>query len=141
MSLLEVTQDLAERTQRWRQIETHCGCPIINNPGLGHLKSSIKNVGLGRMTSSASLARMQTDASQDEGSSNDDPMEDSRSILAAALAMRATTVTSSNALTSHKSLVKMSSRQPIMESSKESLIADENRGQFRSNLFENSEES
>lgn len=33
-SLLEVTQDLTERSRRWRQIETLSGVSIVNNPGL-----------------------------------------------------------------------------------------------------------
>ena len=135
MSLLEVTQDLAERTQRWRQIEALCGCPVVNNPGLGHLKSSIRTVGLGRMSASASTARMATDLSPDDGSSNDDMMDDCRSVGATTtFAMRATTVTSSMATTLKSSVKASSSRQPILESSKESLMADEIRGAFENKI-------
>ena len=30
-ALMEVTQDLSERTQRWRQIEVLCGFQILNS--------------------------------------------------------------------------------------------------------------
>lgn len=33
-SLLELTQDLTERSRRWRQIEILTGVNIVNNPGL-----------------------------------------------------------------------------------------------------------
>jgi stromal interaction molecule 1 len=38
-SLSEVTKDLKERLQRWRQIESYCGFPIVHNPGLAYLES------------------------------------------------------------------------------------------------------
>lgn len=37
-ALVEVTKDLTERSQRWRQIEMLCGCTIVNNPGLSALR-------------------------------------------------------------------------------------------------------
>ena len=47
-ALIEVTKDLSERSQRWRQIEMLCGCTIVNNPGLNALKSLVRHVGVGR---------------------------------------------------------------------------------------------
>ena len=47
-ALIEVTKDLSERSQRWRQIEMLCGCTIVNNPGLVALKSLVRHVGVGR---------------------------------------------------------------------------------------------
>jgi len=37
--LNEVTQELAERVHRWKQIETLCGFSVINNKGLAYLES------------------------------------------------------------------------------------------------------
>ena len=31
---MELTQDLSERSQRWRQIEMLTGVSIVNNPGI-----------------------------------------------------------------------------------------------------------
>lgn len=38
-ALNEVTQELAERVYRWKQIESLCGFSIINNKGLAQLES------------------------------------------------------------------------------------------------------
>lgn len=40
-ALSEVTRDLQERLLRWRQIESLCGFPIVNNSGLDQLQSSL----------------------------------------------------------------------------------------------------
>ena len=126
MSLLEVTQDLAERTQRWRQIEALCGCPIVTNPGLGQLKNMVRVVGNGRMTSSASMARMPSDFSPDDGSSMDDPLEDGRSVTSHFVPrMTLPTSNSSGSLAATLKSGGSSIRQPILESSKESLMASE----------------
>ena len=37
-ALMELTQDLGERSQRWRQIEMLTGVTIVNNPGLPTLQ-------------------------------------------------------------------------------------------------------
>ena len=37
-ALLDVTQDLSERSRRWRQIEVLTGVSIVNNPGLATLQ-------------------------------------------------------------------------------------------------------
>ncbi|PRD22730.1 UNVERIFIED_CONTAM: Stromal interaction molecule 1 [Trichonephila clavipes] len=41
-ALFEVTNDLQERMNRWKQIEMLCGVPIILNPGLTCLESMLK---------------------------------------------------------------------------------------------------
>ncbi|XP_043189307.1 stromal interaction molecule homolog isoform X2 [Amphibalanus amphitrite] len=38
-ALLEVTEELQERTYRWRQIELICGFQVVQNPGLPYLES------------------------------------------------------------------------------------------------------
>ena len=55
-ALLEVTQDLTERSQRWRQIEMLCGCTIMNNPGIAILQNLVRHVGAGRHTATATTA-------------------------------------------------------------------------------------
>jgi len=47
-ALVELTKDLTERSQRWRQIEMLCGCSIVNNPGVSVLQGLIRHVGIGR---------------------------------------------------------------------------------------------
>ena len=37
-ALMELTQDLSERSQRWRQIEMLTGVNIVTNPGLSSLQ-------------------------------------------------------------------------------------------------------
>ncbi|KAK7604887.1 hypothetical protein V9T40_006073 [Parthenolecanium corni] len=69
-ALNEVTQELAERVHRWKQIESLCGFTIINNKGLSYLESVLyknsvngRNLGFrGRMSSQDNL--------DDETSSN-----------------------------------------------------------------------
>ena len=46
-SLLELTTDLSERSQRWRQIEILTGVSIVNNPGLATLQRLVRHVGGG----------------------------------------------------------------------------------------------
>ncbi|XP_077518595.1 stromal interaction molecule isoform X17 [Amblyomma americanum] len=41
-ALSEVTKDLQERLQRWKQIERLCGFSIVNNPGVGSLESMLR---------------------------------------------------------------------------------------------------
>jgi len=129
-ALLDVTQDFSERTQRWRQIEALCGCPIMTNPGLGLLKTMVKNIGITRMMSSASMARIFQDQSPEDGSSNDDPMEDARSVAAS----RSSTLTTSATMPSLTTLksAKSSTRHTILESSRESLLNEEGKGWFQS---------
>ncbi|XP_050442329.1 stromal interaction molecule homolog isoform X1 [Adelges cooleyi] len=48
-SLNEVTQELAERVHRWKQVESLCGFNIINNNGLSQLENVLyRNVSNGR---------------------------------------------------------------------------------------------
>ena len=37
-ALMELTQDISERSQRWRQIEMLTGVSIVNNPGIHTLQ-------------------------------------------------------------------------------------------------------
>ena len=37
-ALMDLTQDLSERSQRWRQIEMLTGVGIVNNPGIQTLQ-------------------------------------------------------------------------------------------------------
>merc|ERR1719410_2561646 len=46
-SLLVLTTDLSERSQRWRQIEILTGVSIVNNPGLPTLQRLVRHVGGG----------------------------------------------------------------------------------------------
>lgn len=41
-ALSEVTKDLQERLQRWKQIERLCGFSIVNNQGLGSLETMLR---------------------------------------------------------------------------------------------------
>ena len=54
-ALMELTQDLAERSQRWRQIEMLTGVSIVNNPGIQTLQrlGIIKCADLNRYTFSS----------------------------------------------------------------------------------------
>lgn len=38
-ALCEVTKDLQERINRWRQVEQLCGFSIVHNAGLAHLQA------------------------------------------------------------------------------------------------------
>jgi len=42
-ALIEVKQDLQERTTRWRQIESLCGISIAINPGLNYLETLLRS--------------------------------------------------------------------------------------------------
>jgi len=46
-ALMELTQDLSERSQRWRQIEMLTGVSIVNNPGIQTLQRLVRHVGGG----------------------------------------------------------------------------------------------
>jgi len=46
-ALMELTQDLSERSQRWRQIEMLTGVGIVNNPGVQTLQRLVRHVGGG----------------------------------------------------------------------------------------------
>ncbi|CAI6345962.1 unnamed protein product [Macrosiphum euphorbiae] len=65
-SLNEVTQELAERVHRWKQIETLCGFNIINNNGLSHLENMLyRNVVNGRNFSLRGRMSSQDDLEDD----------------------------------------------------------------------------
>jgi len=46
-ALMELTQDISERSQRWRQIEMLTGVSIVNNPGIHTLQRLVRHVGGG----------------------------------------------------------------------------------------------
>lgn len=46
-ALMELTQDLTERSQRWRQIEMLTGVSIVSNPGIQTLQRLVRHVGGG----------------------------------------------------------------------------------------------
>jgi len=52
-ALIEVTKDLSERSQRWRQIEVLCGVSIVSNPGISALQNLVRTVGAGRLPTAA----------------------------------------------------------------------------------------
>ena len=45
--MTEITQELQERMQRWKQIELLVNCPIMNNPGLSYLETILRGIGRG----------------------------------------------------------------------------------------------
>jgi hypothetical protein len=46
-AMMELTRDLAERSQRWRQIEMLTGVSIVTNPGQAVLQRLVRHVGAG----------------------------------------------------------------------------------------------
>ncbi|XP_050040085.1 stromal interaction molecule homolog isoform X8 [Dermacentor andersoni] len=55
-ALSEVTKDLQERLQRWKQIERLCGFSIVNNQGLGSLENMLRGKQMTRSGSEGTLA-------------------------------------------------------------------------------------
>lgn len=55
-ALSEVTKDLQERLQRWKQIERLCGFSIVNNQGLGSLETMLRGKKMTRSGSEGTLA-------------------------------------------------------------------------------------
>jgi hypothetical protein len=52
----QVTRDLQERTQRWRQIEILAGVSIVVNPGLEAVKLLVRHVGRGHDAAATSAS-------------------------------------------------------------------------------------
>jgi len=65
-ALLELTQDLSERSQRWRQIEMLTGVNIVNNPGMGALQRLVRHVGGGNRAVRAGLSSRMSSMSVDD---------------------------------------------------------------------------
>ncbi len=66
-ALTEVTRDLTERSQRWRQIEMLCGCAITRNAGIGALRGLVRHVGVsGGGGGHHASSRMSRSASQED---------------------------------------------------------------------------
>jgi len=69
-ALLELTQDLTERSRRWQQIEMLTGVSILSNPGLATLQKIVRYVGgghkSGRVGMSSRMSNMSLDDMHDE---------------------------------------------------------------------------
>lgn len=76
-ALLELTQDLTERSRRWRQIEILTGVSIVSNPGLATLQKIVRYVGGGTKP-----ARVGMTSRMSNHSLEDMVEDDSRSIAA-----------------------------------------------------------
>eukprot|EP00095_Tigriopus_kingsejongensis_P009012 snap_masked-scaffold1840_size26652-processed-gene-0.3 protein:Tk09012 transcript:snap_masked-scaffold1840_size26652-processed-gene-0.3-mRNA-1 annotation:"stromal interaction molecule homolog isoform x3" len=131
-ALMDVTKDLTERSQRWRQIEILCGCPIISNPGLSAIQTLIRHVGGGRAfglaTRGALSSRMSRSISQDDLMMDDNM--DAHSVAASsahmsrsgAASLRSAAIHTSAAANSKK---RYEAKSLSRESSKESSSSDE----------------
>ncbi|TRY64378.1 hypothetical protein TCAL_06869 [Tigriopus californicus] len=129
-ALMEVTKDLTERSQRWRQIEILCGCPIVTNPGLLAIQGLIRHVGGGRGLIGRGIlsSRMSGSASQDDLMMDDNM--DAMSVAASSAHMSRSGAASLRSAAIHTSaVVKSKKRQEVKtlsrESSKESSSSDE----------------
>jgi len=65
-ALMELTQDLGERSQRWRQIEMLTGVTIVNNPGLPTLQRLVRHVGGGNRSVRTGLSSRMSSMSVDD---------------------------------------------------------------------------
>jgi len=65
-ALLELTQDLSERSQRWRQIEMLTGVNIVNNPGMLALQRLVRHVGGGNRAVRGGLTSRMSSMSVDD---------------------------------------------------------------------------
>jgi len=65
-ALMELTQDLGERSQRWRQIEMLTGVTIVNNPGLPTLQRLVRHVGGGNRAVRTGLSSRMSSMSVDD---------------------------------------------------------------------------
>lgn len=70
-ALMELTQDLTERSQRWRQVEMLTGVSIVNNPGIQTLQRLVRHVGGGNRA----LGGRSTVMSSRMSNMNDDELE------------------------------------------------------------------
>ncbi|XP_037087466.1 stromal interaction molecule homolog [Pollicipes pollicipes] len=86
-ALMEVTQELQERTYRWRQIELICGFQVVHNPGLPYLESLTRT--LQRNTTSiprtaSSLRKSDDDLDEDSVSTHGQSATSSTAVSALA---------------------------------------------------------
>eukprot|EP00090_Calanus_glacialis_P031458 TRINITY_DN5194_c0_g1_i1.p1 TRINITY_DN5194_c0_g1~~TRINITY_DN5194_c0_g1_i1.p1 ORF type:complete len:668 (-),score=266.49 TRINITY_DN5194_c0_g1_i1:374-2377(-) len=65
-ALMELTQDLSERSQRWRQIEMLTGVSIVNNPGILALQRLVRHVGGGNRAVRGGLSSRMSSMSVDD---------------------------------------------------------------------------
>ncbi len=96
-ALMELTKDLTERSQRWRQIEMLCGCSITKNPGMSVLQSLVRHVGMSRGASA--VPRLSKSPSQEDYM---DEM-DNRSVAGHSVASHSIAASHSVAASSHLS--------------------------------------
>merc|ERR1712210_234938 len=112
----ELTQDLAERSQRWRQIEMLTGVSIVNNPGLGVLQRLVRHVGAGNR----GLSRGGGGALSSRMSSMDDLGDDLETRSLAASVASHSSHLSGSVLSSRVATRRRPATQKSRESSKES---------------------
>ncbi|UYV75490.1 hypothetical protein LAZ67_13000394 [Cordylochernes scorpioides] len=76
-ALCEVTKDLQERMVRWKKIESLCGFPIVQNPGLGTLMEHSTKNGTGpRVSPPPSYTKFNSHTEEMEETEEDSPQEE-----------------------------------------------------------------
>jgi len=112
-ALLDVTQDLSERSRRWRQIEVLTGVSIVNNPGLATLQKIVRYVGGGNRPARTGMSSRMSNISLDD--MHDD---DARSIAASSHVSSHISV--SRSLAARDPVIRRANFETTRESSKES---------------------
>jgi len=123
-AMMELTQDLAERSQRWRQIEMLTGVSIVNNPGLGVLQRLVRHVGAGNR----GLSRGGGGALSSRMSSMDDLGDDLETRSLAASVASHSSHLSGSVLSSRVATRRRPAAQKSRESSKESSNSESDGG-------------
>jgi len=123
-AMMELTQDLAERSQRWRQIEMLTGVGIVNNPGLGVLQRLVRHVGAGNR----GLSRGGGGALSSRMSSMDDLGDDLETRSLAASVASHSSHLSGSVLSSRVATRRRPATQKSRESSKESSNSESDGG-------------
>jgi len=118
-ALMELTQDLSERSQRWRQIEMLTGVNIVNNPGVQTLQRIVRYVGGGNkgIRSSDRMSSRMSSVSVDD-LRNDDL--ETRSIAASHTSHLSSSRLGSSHYNSKRNMLANISRESSKESSEES---------------------
>lgn len=112
-SLLEVTQDLSERSRRWRQIEILTGVAIVNNPGLATLQKIVRYVGGGNRAPRTGMSSRMSNISLDEMHE-----DDARSVAASSHVSSHISV--SRSLAARDPVIRRANFETTRDSSKES---------------------
>jgi len=123
-AMMELTQDLAERSQRWRQIEMLTGVSIVNNPGLNVLQRLVRHVGAGNR----GLSRGGGGALSSRMSSMDDLGDDLETRSLAASVASHSSHLSGSVLSSRVATRRRPAAQKSRESSKESSNSESDGG-------------